>query len=78
MYVACITMGGPEYRIRVGTKIYLFEDHRYCGPIALRKDTKASLSNQPMAFLKAVSLWAQQGRKVDKQGWAIYKKDDQA
>lgn len=71
--VAHLELGGPEYRINVNGKIYLFEDHKWCGPSALRRDTKEPMKNQPKAFLECASRWAQQGKKVTKDGLAIFK-----
>lgn len=53
-----------EYDIQVDGKRYHFEWHRVCGPIWLtsRGEPRAK---QPEAFLKAASLWAQQGKRVE-------------
>ena len=66
-----ISMGGPEYIIVVGTRSYYFEDHPYCGPTVINRKTKNPRTIQPTHFLKAVSRWAQQGRRV-KNHEAIY------
>lgn len=73
--IICILYGGPEYDILVGSKSYHFEDHPYCGPNIIHKITKSVRKNQPKDFLRAVSLWAQQGRKVDKKGFAIWRNE---
>jgi hypothetical protein len=59
-----ISMGGPEFDIQADGKRYHFEMHPYCGPIRLNKNGSEHCS-QPMAFLHAVSLWAQQGQRVE-------------
>jgi hypothetical protein len=70
---ACIlTVAGPTYKMSVGGKIFDFEWHSYCGPIALNK-CGDPLRNQPNAFLEAASLWGQQGKRVDeKTGLCIW------
>lgn len=64
MKIIHISFGGPEHDIQIGGKIYRFEMHPYSGPIALGKRGKP-LAIQPRAFLRAVSLWAQQGQQID-------------
>lgn len=65
MNIIHISCGDPTvYRISAGGKIYNFEWHRYCGPIAVRKDGSECV-NQPEAFLHAASQWNAQGRKID-------------
>ena len=62
--VCCILNGGPELEIQVNGVRYKFEDHPYCGPTILnRRGEPASV--QPTQFLRAASLWAQQGRKLE-------------
>ena len=51
-------------RISVEGKVYLFEMHRWVGPVALRRDGEPA-KLQPEAFLRAASLWAQQGKRVE-------------
>jgi hypothetical protein len=64
MNVVCILTGGPTLKISVKGKVYSFEDHPYCGPVVLtRRGDPASV--QPMAFLKAASLWYAQGKRVE-------------
>lgn len=50
--------------ISVDGKIYEFEMHTYCGPVRLNKRGDPH-AYQPAAFLKAASLWLQQGRKIE-------------
>lgn len=64
--------GGPMHKISVGGKIIEFEMHWYCGPTILNKRTSEPLKHQPMDFLHAASLWAQQGKKVDENGLCIW------
>lgn len=59
-----ILTGGPEHDIQVNGKRYHFEMHPYCGPILLDENGEAA-KDQPMAFLEAVTLWAQQGRRIE-------------
>lgn len=59
-----LDLGGPDFVISVRGKRIKFEMHPWCGPVALtRRGDPASV--QPMAFLAAASLWAQQGRRVE-------------
>ena len=60
-----IDVGGPEFTISVAGKRYLFEMHPYCGPNVLNRRTGEPLEHQPMPFLEAASLWAQQGQRVE-------------
>lgn len=66
-----ILLGGPMRKISVGGKIYEFEMHRYCGPTLLNRNGEPR-KYQPMQFLKAASLWAQQGEKIDENGLCIW------
>lgn len=52
------------HKISVGGKIYEFEMHPYCGPNILNRNGEP-LKHQPLDFLEAASLWAQQGQMVD-------------
>ena len=65
-----ISVGGPVQKISVKGKIFTFEFHPYCGPIALKKNGDA-LKDQPNEFLEAASLWIQQGRKIE-NGLCVY------
>lgn len=56
--------GGPMFRISVDKKIIPFEMHPYCGPNILKRNGEP-LKNQPPRFLKAASLWAKQGQRVE-------------
>ncbi len=58
-----IDCGGPMHAISVGGEILRFEMHPYCGPNILKPNGEP-IDNQPHEFLKAASLWAQQGEKV--------------
>lgn len=52
------------HKISVNGKIYEFEMHRYCGPNILNRKGEP-IKNQPADFLKAASLWAQQGQRIE-------------
>ncbi len=56
--------GGPMRKISVNGKIYEFEMHPYCGPNILNRKGEP-LKNQPRTFLRAASLWAQQGQRIE-------------
>lgn len=62
--VAHIMEAGPTRKISVGGKIYIFEMHRYCGPVLLTKKGEPA-AKQPAKFLEAASLWAQQGQRME-------------
>lgn len=62
--VVHILNGGPMRKISVGGKIIEFEMHPYCGPNILKRNGEP-IKHQPMEFLKAASLWAQQGQKIE-------------
>lgn len=68
-----LTVGGPVHRISVNHKIHNFEmhSHSYCGPMRLNQNGEPS-KTEPPDFLEAVSLWAQQGEQVDKDGLCIW------
>lgn len=59
-----LELGGPMLKIFVKGKIIEFEMHPYCGPNILNKRGEP-LANQPVDFLKAASLWAQQGKRME-------------
>jgi hypothetical protein len=67
-----ISLGGPMRGIIVGGKLYQFEMHHYCGPVLLHRRTGEPLKHQPMPFLEAASLWAQQGQKIDETGLCVW------
>lgn len=68
-----ISLGGPEFNISVGGKIYHFEMHPHCGPIWLKNNGDARTA-QPQEFLAAASLWHRQGQRVE-NGLCIWHHD---
>ncbi len=63
----CILFGGPEYTIQVGLgKPIKFEMHHYCGPLPTRQ------LGPNHKFWTAVTLWSQQGERVDDKGQCIW------
>lgn len=62
---AMFDAGGPMFDISVGGKIYHFEMNQFAGPNVLNRRGEP-LKHQPMEFLKAASLWCQQGHRVEK------------
>jgi hypothetical protein len=73
---AILTGFHPEYTIIIEGKNYRFEVQFYCGPFPLNKDgTTKNLSNKH-PFWKAVSLWAQQGRRVDENSICIWNHEE--
>jgi hypothetical protein len=61
---AILELGGPMRKISVNGKIYEFEMHPYCGPTILNRAGEPA-KRQPKEFLKAASLWAQQGQRME-------------
>lgn len=59
-----ISMGGPTLKISVNGKILSFEDHPYCGPTLLKRNGDPAV-HQPSTFLNAVTLWYQQGKRLE-------------
>lgn len=53
-----------DYCIEVGGKTYRFEWHSYSGPARVKENGEIH-GHQPMAFLRAASLWNLQGRRVE-------------
>jgi len=62
--VCFLDCGGPIHVISVNGKRYRFEMHPYCGPNVVNRKGDP-LKHQPTDFLKAASLWAQQGQQVE-------------
>jgi len=62
--VVC-TFTDPEvYRMDVGGKSYLFEFGVF-GPLLLNRRGDPAKSAPPVIFLRAVSLWCTQGKRVE-------------
>ena len=59
-----LDVGGEMLKISVGGRVYEFEMHPIFGPALLDRNGNA-LDKQPIPFLKAVSLWAEQGRRME-------------
>ncbi len=66
----CLLVGGPTRSIRAGGKTWQFEDNHRFGPAVLLRDgsIKPSQPGERSPFWKAVSLWAQQGRRLNDDG----------
>lgn len=74
---AIVLLGGPMHKISVGGKVYEFEFHSYVGPTILNRHGDPC-KNQPLPFLEAASLWAQQGKRVDKKtGLCVWERESQ-
>jgi hypothetical protein len=73
-----ISWAGPERWISCGGKHWVFEDHRYCGPIVLVPSTGDPATNQPpegSIFWQHVSAWYAQGKRVKEvsgKAWCVY------
>jgi hypothetical protein len=76
-----ISTGGPDRYLTVAGKTVLFEEHPYCGPIVLHKQTKDPIENQPKEsdlFWVHYDAWAMQGKRVkevDGKVWCEYETD---
>jgi hypothetical protein len=63
---AILTVGGPVREISVRGKRWRFEMHSYCGPMLM--DLKGdALKREPGYVLNAISLWAQQGQRLEQR-----------
>lgn len=61
---AIVTAGGPLREISVRGKRWRFEMHRALGPMLV--DLKGNaLKREPLYVLEAISLWAQQGERLE-------------
>lgn len=73
-----ISWAGPERWLSAGGKQWVFEDHRYCGPIVLCNKTREPATNEPPeshSFWQHVNAWYQQGKRTQKVGgkvWCMY------
>lgn len=79
-----ILWAGPERWLTVGGKQWVFEDHRYCGPIVLTPKTGEPAKNEPPEnhpFWQHVNAWYQQGKQTKAAGgkvWCVYETPMQA
>lgn len=62
--VAHISIAGPEREIQVRGKRWRFEMHPYFGPAILKRNGDPAAA-QPIYVMEAISLWAQQGERMD-------------
>lgn len=73
-----ISWAGPERWLSCAGKLWLFEDHHYCGPIVLTRKTGEPATNQPpenSLFWTHVNTWYQQGKRtkdVAGKTWCVY------
>jgi len=61
----CLLGGGPEYQIKVSGASYHFEMNSLCGPMPIYKNGNEKPLESKHKFWTAVSLWAQQGQRVE-------------
>ncbi len=64
----CLCLAGPTISIVVDGKEYLFEIHRYHGPLPLNKDGSCRQSDWPRKVWDAVQDWIDRGEPVDDEG----------
>lgn len=73
-----LCFGGHERWISCAGKVFLFEDHHYCGPVVLNKSTRDPSENQPSEksiFWQHVQAWYEQGKQtkeIDGKVWCVY------
>jgi hypothetical protein len=73
MNIACVLKGGPNRTISVDGKLYRFEMNPAAGPGFLnRRDQVIDGQKTPQKVWEAVSLWAQQGGRLDETGLCIW------
>ena len=76
-YRAIVCVGGPIYEIEdENGRVWLFEMHRWSGPIPLNRKTEEPFGRLPgprSPFWKAVTAWAKQGgrRRKRKEQWPL-------
>ena len=72
MNIACVLKGGPDRTISVDGKLYRFEMNPYSGPGFLNKRGEVTDRHIPQKVWEAVSLWAQQGERLDETGLCVW------
>ena len=70
----CFVMTFEEYKIRAGGKDFRFEMHDYCGPTMIgKRGNPIAFPPQNSPFWEALHWWLKQGKRVDAQGWCLFK-----
>ncbi len=71
----CYVMMSEEYKIRAGGKEFRFDMHPYCGPtmIGKRGNPLSTMPPQNSPFWDALYWWTKQGKKVDDDGYCVFK-----
>ncbi len=59
-----VDVGGPSRQIIIKGKVFYFEMHPHCGPMPCKRDGNER-KHVPKIFWEAVTLWAQQGQRVE-------------
>lgn len=79
-----ISWGGPERWLSCAGRLWVFEDHPYCGPIVLTGKTRDPAKTQPpenSIFWQHVNAWYSQGKhtkKIAGKEWCVYETQMQA
>lgn len=68
-----ISVGGPTHHIRVGKKTWTFEMHRMLGPMLCNAQGDG-LKREPTHVMQAITYWAQQGSRLDANGYCIWER----
>ncbi len=69
--VALVCIGGPTRTILAAGRVWYFEMHHVFGPMPINRRTGRERAGT-QAFWDAVTLWAQQGERVDPDGICQY------
>lgn len=78
MQIIHISYGGPERWLSCAGKVWVFEDHPYCGPVVLTGKTRDPSENQPpesSPFWDHVNAWYAQGKRTKDicgKMWCVY------
>ena len=69
--IACRMTDGP-FKMNVGGKTIHFEFGDYIGPVRVNRDGEPSKRDFSDGDFAAITLWARQGKRVDKFGRCIW------
>jgi hypothetical protein len=73
-----IDVGGPSLAIVIDGRRYLFEDHRYCGPMPVDAKGNGRDLGPRHRFWTVITWWYQQGKEFNADGtckWVTGKTD---
>lgn len=72
--IICITTGGPIHRISMPgiNYSYSFEMHPAMGLLECRENGDGTTKKFPRKIYEAISLWQEQGQRVDEHGRCVW------